>query len=343
MISRALAAALALALVGCLGARPADTAGDRRGGRRPGAQRGSASSGSIDDRVPQPPERTPEKVAPSASPSRVVVKAASRALAASTTTLYYGDVDDDGVFAVKKDGEPTRIARRAPVAGGLALDNDMVAWIASPGDVVLRAPLQGGQPSVLRDKGIFAAVAAQGGDVFIAEAVAAGGAITRITNATTTRTATFDGPPRGLAADHAQVYVATPTHLYKTPRDRGELTTLASGTAFERLQIDAFNAYLVAAERGVRVLVSVPKGGGPMTTLARDVRDAPIAVLGGEIYYFDASQPQLRAIKVAGGEPRIVAESPALARPAALATDGREAFVATGEGPTAAILAFALR
>jgi hypothetical protein len=342
----ALALGLALSVLGgCRGSHPPDSAGDRRPGR--GGRLPESRSATIvgDAGVPQPPERVPEKVAPSTSRARVVVRARARALATSATKLYYGDVDEDGVFSIEKSGgEATRIARRAPVSGGLALDSGTLAWVASPGDAVLRASVDGAEVTTIRDRGIFSAVAAQGGDVFIAEAIGSGGAITRVTASTAARLASFEGPPRGLVVDDGHAYVVTPTRLFKTPHERGALTTLASGQAFEHPQLDDRHVYFVAADGGTRMLVRVPKAGGAMTTLARDVRDAPIAVTGNEIFYFDAARPQLRAARSdAPLQSRVVAEDDALAGPTALATDGAELFIATGEGPTGAVLAIPIR
>ena len=83
---------------------------------------------------------------------------------------------------------------------------------------------------------------------------------------------------------------------------------------------DAF-VYVVAEIDRTRVVARLPKAGGPMTTLARDVRDAPIDVEGADVLFLDATRTQLRSVPKAGGEARVVLEDEASRGVAAIVAD----------------------
>jgi len=331
-------AALVLLAAACGGARPRDAAGDRPGFGRASRDGGEAPAKT----VPEPPRVAASPTA-NGTRARVFVKAAARALATDASRLYYGDTVDDGLFAIAKaGGEPTRLARRAPVSPTLALDGDAIVWVASPGDAVLRAPLAGGAtPTVLRERGIFQDVAAHGSDVFITEALGAGGALLRVTGPTASRIATFDGAPRGVVADGSHAYVVTPTKLLRAPYAKGEVETLASGSGFDAPVLAGDAIYVLAEDRENHTnrprVVAVAKSGGAPRTVARDVRDAPFAVAGGEILYFDAARPRLLAAPVTGGAPRVLAEDDAFQAPTAVVSDDTTVFVATGARESGAI------
>lgn len=336
-----LASSFALSTAGCTGgARARDVAGDRRAR---GVDGDATIEGGVETAVAEAPRQLAQPVAIGKKP-RVFVQASSRALAHDAKNLYYGDNDDDGVFSIPKaGGTPVRLARHAPVAGALALDGDSITWIASPGDVVLRVSTSGGQPTTLRDRGIFADVASVSGDVFIAEAIGAGGALLRVTGATAARLVAFEGSPRVLLADATHAYVTTPTKVFRTPHVKGELETIATGVAFGSAESDDAFVYIVTEQDKARVVARFPKTGGPMSVVARDVRDGPIEIIGDELLYFDATKPQLRATRSSGGPARVVAESEAFAVVTALEADATTVYVATGSRERAAILAVDLR
>src|SRR5688500_17881343 len=86
---------------------------------------------------------------------RTIARAYAVALVTTKTHVYFGDADDDSLLAVPKAGarEPTRIARRAPVAAALVADAKALTWIASPGDTVVRLPLEGApSPTTIRER-----------------------------------------------------------------------------------------------------------------------------------------------------------------------------------------------
>lgn len=270
-----------------------------------------------------------------------MARATARALALDATSIYFGNSDDDGIYTVAKSGgEATRLARRAPVAGAIAVEGEWISWIASPGDAVLRLSLrEGGQPTTLRDRGIFSDVATAGGDVFIAEAIGAGGALLRVTGATASRLSSFEGAPRAVMADATHAYVVTPTKIFRTPHAKGELETIATGAAFAYPQMDDSFLYVVTEVTGARIVARVPKAGGPMTTLARDVRDAAIEAEGADVLFLDATRSQLRSVPKAGGEARTLIEDEIFSGVAAMVADGTSIYVATGARETGVIVA----
>jgi hypothetical protein len=317
-------------------ARPRDIAGDRRP-RRDDVD--GSTDGGASGMVPAPP---PVSVQPAvnADKPRLVVRASTRALAVDATNLYYGDSEDDGIYSMpKKGGEPVRLARHAPVAGAMALDADFITWIGSPGDAVLRVPLRGGvQPTTLRDRGIFSDVATSKGDVFIVEALGAGGALLRVSGGTTTRVAAFEGPPRAVMTDATHAYVITPTKILRSAYPKGELETVATGTAFGSAEMDDTSIYVVAMVDRSRVVARFAKAGGPITTLATGVRDGPLEVNGEDVLFFDGMHPQLRAVPKNGGATKVVVEDESLSGATAIEGDGRIVYIATGSRETGAIV-----
>ncbi len=320
-------------VVACGGTRPRDVPGDRRG-------RPSVANDAGVMTVPAAP--------PSAAPAplkhdrpRVVVNANARAIAIDGGRLYYGDSDDSGVYSIPvSGGNPLRIARHAPVAGALAIEGGFITWIASPGDVVLRASVAGdNEPITLREHGIFSDVASAGGDIFVAEAIGTGGALMLVSSAASSRLATFDGPPRALMADGTHAFVVTSTTVLRVPRARGPIQTIASGARFTYATSDADFVYVVGEIDRHRTVIRVPKGGGRTETIASDVRDAPLEVDRGEVFFFDEGKPQLRSVRASGGPSRVVAEDPGFATVSAIAADAANVYVAHGVHASGAIVA----
>jgi hypothetical protein len=273
--------------------------------------------------------RVPAKPATGAR-VRVLAKASARAIAASKTHVYFGDTEDDALYAMPKEGgEPERVARRAPMRGALVADDGDLVWIASPGDTILRLTKDAAEPKIVRDRGIFTDVAANH-DVFFTEVSGAGGSLTRVTGFTTAVLATFEGSPRGIAVSSNHVYIATSTALLATTRQRGAIMILARGAAFSypSLTDDAVVATVATGSR--RDVVRVSKNGGPVETVARDVRDAPIATRGNDLFWF-AGEALYRNGSVFATDPR-------LSEPAAIAIDDDGIYVAVGHGDSAVIL-----
>jgi hypothetical protein len=266
--------------------------------------------------------------------ARTLARAVARAIATDGARVYFGDATDDGVFAVaKRGGEPERIARRAPVRGALARDDEHLAWIGSPGDAALRVSTAGGTTTTLRDRGLFRDVAAVGGDVVVTEAEGAGGAVLRVTGATATRLATLEAPPRGLALEGDDAFVIAGEKLLRVPRARGTVTMLAAASSMASPVATYDRVYVVAAAlAGEHVVLGIPRDGGQPSPVARQVRPrSPLAIHRGILYVLDGERPRLRAITLATGESRVLAEHEALASGAAIAADDDGVFIATDE------------
>jgi hypothetical protein len=337
MRARPFAALVVVVVLGCSGGgRTRDVAGDRDRRQRGGEP--VADAGTAEDAAEVPHVLAQPTVA--GKEARVFTHASAHALAIDATNLYYGDAENDGIYAMAKTGgEPVRLARHAPVAGAIALDSEAITWIASPGDAVLKLTLKnGGQPATLRDRGIFSDVTSVSGDIFITEVVGAGGALLRVTGPTAARIATFDGSPRAVVADGTHAYVFTSTRVLRTPHTKGELETLATGAGFSHPQVDAGFLYFVAEIDKVRAVVRLPKAGGAMKTIAADVR-GPIECEGGEVLYFDAARPQVRAVRATGGPARVIVDNEMLATATSIVADPKTVYVATGTHESGAILA----
>ena len=80
-----------------------------------------------------------------------------------------------------------------------------------------------------------------------------------------------------------------------------------------------------------------------MTILARDVRDAPIDVDGGEVFFFDATRPQVRSVRTSGGETRVLVEDEGLAAVSAIEADAEAVYVAQGVHESGLIVAIGRR
>lgn len=287
--------------------------------------------------VPEPPP-APTVDKPRLPKPKVMARATSRVLAVDDTNLYFGDQNDDGVFALSKNAasDPVRLARRAPVAGALAIDGEWLAWIASPGDAVLRLTLMGAGATTLRDHGIFSDVAAEGGEVFATEVVAGGGVLFKIAGSTSTKLATFESPPRAVVVDATHVYVQLARGLVRTSRTKGgPVETLFEGSV-ESPQLDATHAYVVVRNGQSAHAVRIPKAGGSPVLVASDVRP-PIEVASKHLLYFDGQKPQLCQVALTGGPPTVLAEDEIFARPAAVVADEAHAFVAVEDGLIVAV------
>ena len=320
---------------GCSGAatRARDIAGDRR----PRSDDPDAAAGGPN--VPEPPGVLAKPTVVGKKP-RLIARASSRAIALDATHIYYGDSEDDALYAIPKaGGTAVHLARHAPVAGAIALDGEFLTWIASPGDAVHKVSVKGGQPTTLRDRGIFSDVGAAGGDIFITEAIGAGGALLRVTGSTAVRLAAFDGPPRAVMTDATHVYVITPTKIFRTPHLKGEFQTIATGTNFNYPEIDDAFVYALADVDRAHVVVRFPKAGGPMTTIARDVRDVAAELAGKEFLYIDATRPQLRSVPIGGGESHVVSEDESFSGVTAVESDAATIYVAAGARESGVILA----
>ena len=266
---------------------------------------------------------------------RVLSRAHTEALATNDGRVYFGDEDSRGLFAVPKNGGD-RIVIGLPAPRAIAFGAGSVVWIGEPGDLVVRAPRGGGPGEVIRRGGAytaFTALAADDADVFVGETTADGGELMRITGPTATLLAAFESPPRAIALDATDVYVQTAQKILRVGRKNGDVSVVTNGTALSRLAIDADGVYMTDRVGPSRAVLRVAKAGGAGSVLQHGVRDAPIAVLGSDVYYFEADQPTLRRVSARGGASTIVARARELARVTALAIDESGIFVGTVNEP----------
>lgn len=337
MTRLALALVVGTALLACASGRPRD----RLANQNPrsefpttAAGAGASSVGLV--RTP-PPEKTDAGPQPRIAllPMRVLASVVSRAVATDADQIYFGDLGDDGLLALAKrgGGAPVRIARRAPVRGALAAFRGQVVWIASPGDLVLRVPSSGGATTTLRDRGLFTDVAAEGSDVVFTEAAAGGGVVLRVTGTTAARLATLDASPRGIALGDADAFVVAGDELLRVPRARGAVSVLAAAASMASPVAAGDRVYVVAAAAGgEHVVLGVPRAGGePVKVAARVHVRSPLAVHDGVLYVIDGERARLRAVTLATGVDRVIAEHEALASAVAIAADADGVVVATDE------------
>jgi hypothetical protein len=263
---------------------------------------------------------------------RVLSRASTRAIATDDRRVYFGDEVSGALYAAPKTGGD-RVAIGVPAPAGIAFGAGSVVWIGEPGNLVLRAPRAGGPSEVIRDRGTFTAVAADGADVYVAEATGETGVLTRITGPTATRVALFDTPPRAIVMDETHVYVQTVGQVLRVSRATNEIRAVLVGTAFSRLALDRDAIYTTDEVGPSRAIVRAPKTGGSTTVLEHALRDAPIAVYRDEVYYFEQDQPTLRRTSTRGGASTIVARSNDLAHVTALAIDPSGIFVGVEREP----------
>ncbi len=259
---------------------------------------------------------------------RVLARGATRAIVTDASRVYFGDAAEDAVVAVRKSGgTPVVVGRPAPLQ--LALTPSSIVWIGGSGAEVLRAPRGGGVAKVIRDRGRFTALAARDEDVYVAEALPEGGAVTRLTGPTASRLASLPQVPSAIAADEDCAYALTKGAVFSVPRNRGESKTIAELAELDYIQLQRDEVYATAVVDGARAVIVVPKSGGDRIVLARGVRDAPIATYGRDIYYFDEREPEIRRVSMTGGSPVVVARDHTLRSVAALAVDDSGVYVGT--------------
>ncbi len=245
-------------------------------------------------------------------------------------------------FVRASGGDPVRVARHAPVAGCIAVEPGAIAWVASPGDSVLKLTTQAAtEPTKLRDRGIFSGVAAADGRVFIVEAIGAGGVLHQVSGGTTTRLVAFEGAPRAVMADATHVYIVTPTRILRTTHTKAALETIAEGTGFSHGELEGEFLYVMYDGGGSHVVARVSKNGGALAPIVQNVRDAPIAIDGEDVFFFSESKPDLVMVRPGAGEPRILSEDEAFSSPTAIAVDDASVFVATSARETGAIVRIA--
>lgn len=299
----------------------------------------TGDAGTFAQVAPAPSARPARRDAGAGAEVTKLAKASSRALTIDAENVYFGSSDDDTMMMVpKKGGPPVRLARRAPVVGGLARDGDTLGWIATPGDVVLKMPSKGAVPTTVRDRGIFVDIAASGGELFVAEVIPGGGAVTRVSGGVSTRVASLDVAPRAIAVEGNDIFVALPSRIVRASKGKSEAVTVVSGTSIEAPFLTPQWVYFTQIVDNERVIARAARAGGEATTMVKRVAAAPFVVDAGEIFYFEGRRAEVRALPEAGGQARTLATDDSFTRPNAIAVDEQNVYVAAGEREDGAIL-----
>lgn len=323
---------LALCLsAGCSTPHPRDVGGSRKSSR---------AVVPVPEVTAAPPASSAPDPKPAPARMQVLVKSSARALATDGERLFFGDLEDNTVvWMPAAGGERVRVAHRAPMSNGLVLDGAGLAWIAAPGDTVMRVgTIDARSPQTLRDRGVFVGIAASDGEVFFVEALGQGGALTRASSAGTARVVVFEASPRGVAVDKDYAFVTTARTILRVDR-AGRSTILANGSRFGAPVLDGDYLYATAAMPDeTTVLVRLKKAGGPVEVVERNARDAPIAAHKGKVYFFDVARPALRRIRSDRSGSDVLVTDHVLARANAMAVDDRAIWVATGDGEEAVIV-----
>lgn len=266
-----------------------------------------------------------------AAVNRVLSTSSTPTLATDGVNVYFGDEHQNALMRVPGAGgdNPSVLGRPGPV--DIALDGQVVTWIARPGDVVLRVGRSGAPADTLRDQGVFTSLTASRGQVFVTEKIGSGGALTLLAGGSATPLATFDRTPRAVEVDQSFAYVVTARDIVRVPRN-GDNTKklLASGRELAHAAIDRDSVYVTAeVATGVRALVRVSKAGGALVDLAHPLRNAPFALYGGQLYFVVDGAPELRRVPVKGGSSTLVARDDAYENVTALVADELRIYVAT--------------
>jgi hypothetical protein len=270
---------------------------------------------------------------------RVVADSSTRALAADKTRLYYGKAVDNSLYAIPKLGSGAPVVVGQPVPVEIAAADGTVAWIGNPGDAVYRVLRIGDVPAKLAEGKVFTSIATSRGDVYVTETSETRGLVRQLTGLTAGVLAELDGAPRSLALDEESLYVLDATTVYAVPRAGGKPRRLAAGgNDLARAQLDREFVYATAEVGTSRAVVRVSKRGGEMATVEYGVRDAPIAVYDGYVYYVSAADPAIRRVPRGGGASFVVAHDDALTEVTALVVDAGGLYVACRDR----ILAFAV-
>jgi hypothetical protein len=292
-----------------------------------------------------PPARTPLATLPTISSAvfafgrRVVVDSSTRALAADASRLYYGNAVENSLFAIPKLGGGAPVVVGQPVPVEIAAADGTVAWIGNPGDAVYRVLRIGDVPAKLAEGKVFTSIVTSRGDVYVTETSETHGVVRQLTGLTAGVLAELDGAPRSLALDDQFLYVLDATAVYAVPRAGGKPRRLAAGgNDLARAKLDRDFLYATGLVGTSRAVVRVSKKGGEMAAVEYGVRDAPIAVYDGFVYYVSAGEPAIRRVPRGGGASVVIAHDDALNEVTALVVDSGGIYV----GCRDRILAFAL-
>lgn len=249
-------------------------------------------------------------------------------LAVDGTTVYYGTADE--LRSVPKTGGASAVLGE-PGPAEIVLTPAWIYWVSFARDRVLRVshdPASRTAPETVLEGGPFFALGADGRDVWLTSGESDTGVLLHLApGAGAVRVAAFDGRAEAIAITGDEVFVQTRGGLYRVPQFGPSAGRVWSGTDVSGLAVDDAFVYTSAQIGPSRALVRVPKQGGAVVELEHAVRDAPFALFGADILYFDADLPMLRRVTKRGGASTLVARSVALGEPTALVVDFTGIFV----------------
>ena len=240
----------------------------------------------------------------------------SQAIAVGSTHVYWSSFDrqtgQSSVLAVSVDGgEPTTIVSGQTSMTAIAVDSTNLYWLGTLDGKVMKAPLAGGEPTTLATEGLLESLAVDATNVYYTT-----GDLENTTNGSVTRGSVMKVPIDGN----------TPMRLAEGPFP-GESGTLA---------VDDNNVYFVAVVDGANdQVLSVPKTGGPVTTLASGVT-LPVGLAADATgVYWTSSRPSeasgaLAMVPLTGGP--VVTLAARLGHPRSVALGGTSVFWAQDYG-----------
>lgn len=224
---------------------------------------------------------------------------------------------DNAIRRVPVTGGPSEVLARGDFipSGGIACDGTHVYWTNANQPNVMRVPKTGGPPQVvLRElpqaprelvvdgSHLYVATFRRDTPGFIVRAPKAGGPTQTLISG---RDAIH-----GLTLDEGWLYFVGGQEILRVYKEGSEVKTVLpkqDRVAAIRLLADAQSLYFFHEEAtiGRYVLSRMPKGGGPLTTLAqRGTSVKQIAMSETHLYFFDSAQQDIVLVKVpkSGGE-----------------------------------------
>jgi hypothetical protein len=163
---------------------------------------------------------------------------------------------------------------------------------------------------------------------------------------TVTRIAAGLDSPSSLAVDSEYAYMTTyypVTSVLKVPLDGGAPITLASSPEPASLAIDSTTVYWTDDGVDGGAVLSIPKGGGTITTLAGGVSTpGAITVQGATVYWGTSGQgtaacdagcgPAVDGVGTKGGAVTTIYAGPTTSFPDGLVVHGASVYISTSDG-----------
>jgi len=275
-------------------------------------------------------------------------------LSVDDTSLYFTQLDDGGLYATSKAHTAVRrLALRGPIRGTIALSDSSIAWVASPGDTVMRLDRSSGHatddrpdraygadPIIVRQGGTYVDVALANHHTFVVEATGNAGVLSIASSAGSGwRHVDLPASPRAVIADTTHVYVVTLTQILRALHDGSTLEVLATGQGFVEAHLSRTHVYVRVAGSRAHTIAEVPKEGGALRPRITDARDACFDVSNDEVTYASASEAYVYALHTQSGVRRSVLRHEAINAASCVAADSKTVYVATSFGQDGTVFA----